>query len=129
MKYILVAIFLLGLSMYCAAQSRQQPLVFKCGLNEVKLDSSASLTCSFFTDSLVKVYFENPQNLHKIQVVYLAEGKEPVSAWFNIDVDSRAVIFSPRASLSQDFCMPSRLVIYYHSNTMNIQNYMINLDL
>ena len=129
MKHLLILLVLLGASYFCRAQKNPQAIVFKCGLNEVKLDSAASLTCDFFTDSIVKVYFESPQNLHKIQVVYMAEGKEPVSAWFNIDVDSRAAIFSPRSSLSQDFCVPSRLMIYYHSNSMNIQNYMINLNL
>lgn len=129
MKYILIVFLLLGSFVYCTAQNRQQSIVFKCGLNEVKLDSAINLTCDFFTDSIIKVYFESPQNQHRIQVVYITEGKEPVSAWFNVDVDSRAAVFSPRASLSPDFCKPSRLMIYYHSNNINILNYSINLDL
>lgn len=129
MKYLVVFFLLSGLYTRCVAQSNQQPIVVKCGVNEVKLDSAVSLTCDFFTDTLIRVYFENPQNLHRIQAVYMFEGREPATAWFNIDVDSRAAVFSPRSSFFADFCKPSRLIIYYHSNNINIQQYTLNIDL
>ncbi|MES2690580.1 MAG: hypothetical protein V4658_09265 [Bacteroidota bacterium] len=129
MKYSLILLALFGLSYCCTAQKNPQSITLKCGLNQVKIDSAVDLSCSFFTDSIVQVFFENPESTSRLQVVYVTSANAPVTAWFNINTDSRAATFSPRSSLDAAFCQRAELIIYYTNGSINIQRYRVNLGL
>ncbi|MES2690581.1 MAG: hypothetical protein V4658_09270 [Bacteroidota bacterium] len=109
-------------------KSNAQYVTLMCGHNQVRLDSSVNLSCNFFTDSLVKIYMDKPYKGSRFQVALFPEKGLPAMSWYTIDPYTREATIKWTGFLKEG-CVKGKWFIMYQKKEVNIQNYIINVEL
>lgn len=120
---LLVAVLLL-----LCVKIHAQHVTFMCGDNQVNLDSTVTLTCDFFTDSIVKIIIDKPYEGSRIQLGLFPESGQPAVMWLNVDEYTRSVTVKWRNFLKEG-CAKGNWYIMYQKKEINIQNYIVKVEL
>lgn len=121
--------FLFAIAMlFLLQKSTAQYVTFICGDNQVRLDSTINLTCDFFTDSLIKIHIDKSYTGNRFQVSLFPEEGQSAVAWYNIDEYTRSATIKWRMLL-KDGCVKGKWYIMYQKKEINIQNYIVNVEL
>lgn len=109
-------------------KSEAQHITLMCGHNQVRLDSTVKLTCSFFTDTIVYIYTDKPYEGSRLQVGLIPEEGSPSVSWHNVDDQSRCATYKTHSYVKEG-CKKGKWLIMYQKKSVNIKNYIVDVGL